>query len=275
MFPRVVLMRTDTTPSNSNFVLSHRPFQNHGLSHGSKNPTASEGGVVVGDAGKPVRCYTNNSDSLTRSWDPQKKPFSKKILVFHSLRNSVYPVCYRGCLCTPDGRAILCNCWAEWCLVMYLQVPMDAWCEWTPKIRGNNVFGVQKRSMKYVFRQRDVPWSVVESAGIDTTEFRPLEVDIITNLISGHVYSEDNASALNKEGLHLLNHDSAIQRKQVCKPREIFNLKLRVQGLCRSLFTVITQRVYVDGKSRKTFANKVVSGIPATFRHKEIKERSQ
>ena len=57
-------MRTDTTPSNSNFVLSHRPFQNHGLSHGSKNPTASEGGVVVGDAGKPVRCYANNSDSL-------------------------------------------------------------------------------------------------------------------------------------------------------------------------------------------------------------------
>ena len=95
----------------------------------------------------------------------------------------------------------------------YLQVRMDAWFEWTPKIRGNNVFGVQKLSVKDVFRQRDVPWPVVESAGIDTTEFRPLEVDIITDLISGHVYSEENASALKKEGLHLLNHDSAIQRK--------------------------------------------------------------
>ena len=112
--------------------------------------------------------------------------------------------------------------------MMYLQVPMDAWCEWTPKIRGNNVFGVQKRSVKDVFRQRDVPWSVVESAGIDTTEFRPLEVDIITNLISGHVYSEENASALNKEGLHLLNHDSAIQRKASLQTEG--NLQFKVES---------------------------------------------
>ena len=53
-------MRTETTHLNSNFVLSHRLFRNHGLSHGSKDPTASEGGVVVGDDGKPVRSYTNN-----------------------------------------------------------------------------------------------------------------------------------------------------------------------------------------------------------------------
>ena len=50
-------MRTETTPSNSNFVLSHRPFRNHGLSHGSKYPTALQGGVVAGDDGNPVRCY--------------------------------------------------------------------------------------------------------------------------------------------------------------------------------------------------------------------------
>ena len=45
-------------------------------------------------------------------------------------------------------------------------------------------------------KKKDVPWLVVESADIDTTEFRPLEVDIITDLISGHGYSEEHASAL-------------------------------------------------------------------------------
>ena len=85
------------------------------------------------------------------------------------------------------------------------------WFEWTSRIRGKHVFREQKLSVKDVFKQKDVPRPVVESAGIDTTEFRPLEVDIITDLISG--YSEENASALKKEGLHLPNHESAIQRE--------------------------------------------------------------
>ena len=71
---------------------------------------------------------------------------------------------------------------------------------------------------------------MVESADIDTTEIRPLEVDIVTNLISGHGYSEENAIALKKAVLHLLNHDSAIQRKASLQTTEFFNLKLRVQG---------------------------------------------
>ena len=54
-----------------------------------------------------------------------------------------------------------------------------------------------KLSVKDVSKKKkDVPWLVVESADIDTTEFRPLEVDIITDLISGHGYSEEHASAL-------------------------------------------------------------------------------
>ena len=51
------------------------------------------------------------------------------------------------------------------------------------KMREKHVFGVQKLSVEDVFKQKDVPWPVVESADIDTTEFRPLEVDIITELI--------------------------------------------------------------------------------------------
>ena len=86
-------------------------------------------------------------------------------------------------------------------------------------------------------------------------------MDIITDLISGHGYSEfeENASALKKEVLHLLNHDSDIKRKARLQTRELFNLNLRVQGLnmelSGSLFTVIAQRVYVDGTSMTTSAN--------------------
>jgi len=65
-------------------------------------------------------------------------------------------------------------------------------------------------------------------------------VDIVTNLISGHGYSEENASALKKEVPHPLNHDSAIQRKVSLQTRDFVNLKLRVQGLnmelCRGPF---------------------------------------
>ena len=48
---------------------------------------------------------------------------------------------------------------------------------------------------------KDVPWREVESADINTTEFRPSEEDIVTDLISGNGYSEENASALKKEVL--------------------------------------------------------------------------
>ena len=83
----------------------------------------------------------------------------------------------------------------------YLQVPADVWFEWTPKMRGKYVLGVQKLSVADVFKQKDVLWPEVESSNIDTTEFRRLEEDIITHLNSGHGYSEENASALKKEVL--------------------------------------------------------------------------
>ena len=83
----------------------------------------------------------------------------------------------------------------------YLQVPADVWFEWTPMMREKYVLGVQKLSVADAFKQKDVPWREVESADINTTEFRPLEEDIVTDLISGNGYSEENASALKKEVL--------------------------------------------------------------------------
>lgn len=109
-------------------------------------------------------------------------------------------------------------------------MPADVWIEWTPKMREKYVLGVQKLSVADVFKQKDVPWPVVESADIDTTEFRPLEEDIVTGLISGHGYSEENASALKKEVLHLLNHPSAIQRKASLQTEGVLQFEVASAG---------------------------------------------
>ena len=77
-----------------------------------------------------------------------------------------------------------------------LQVPVDLWFERTTKMREKYIFRGQKLSVEGVSKKKDVPWPVVESADIDTTEFRPVEVDIITDLISGHGYSEEHVRAL-------------------------------------------------------------------------------
>ena len=71
----------------------------------------------------------------------------------------------------------------------YLQVPADGWFDWSPKLREKYVFEVQKLSVGDVFKQKDVPCPVVESADIDTTEFWPL-------FRSGHRHEPDQWSWL-------------------------------------------------------------------------------
>ena len=95
----------------------------------------------------------------------------------------------------------------------YLQVPADIWFEWTPKMRETYVLGVQKLSLQDVYEQKDVPWPVLEPTDIDSAEFRPLQDDIVTELVDNHGYSNEIAKALKKEVLYLLNHPTAIQRK--------------------------------------------------------------
>lgn len=97
-------------------------------------------------------------------------------------------------------------------------------------MREKYVVGVQKLSVEDVFKQKDVPWLVTESAYIDTTEFRPLDEDIVTDLVSSHGYSEENASALKKEVLHLLNHPSAIQRKASLQTEEVLQFEVASAG---------------------------------------------
>lgn len=81
-------------------------------------------------------------------------------------------------------------------------------------MRKDYVLGIQKLSINDVFKQKDVPWPSFESSRADeTTEFRSLDADIVEDLGNGHGYSEENAEALKKEVLYLLNHPTAIQRK--------------------------------------------------------------
>ena len=57
-------------------------------------------------------------------------------------------------------------------------------------------------------------WPSFESSRAgETTEFRSLDKDVVEELVNSHGYSEENAEALKKEVLYLLNHPTAIQRK--------------------------------------------------------------
>ena len=87
----------------------------------------------------------------------------------------------------------------------------------TPKMREKYVLGVQKLSLADVFKQIQA-------------EFRPLQEDIVTDLISGHGYSEENASALKKEVLHLLNHPSAIHRKASLQTEGVLQFEVASAG---------------------------------------------
>jgi len=71
---------------------------------------------------------------------------------------------------------------------------------------------------------------VVESADIDMMEFMPLDEDITTDLVSIYGYSEENASALKKEVLHLLNHPSAIQRKASLQTKGVLQFEFASAG---------------------------------------------
>ena len=66
----------------------------------------------------------------------------------------------------------------------YLQVRADVLFEWTPQMREEYIRGVQKLSIEEMFKEKDVPWPTLETSGIDEPEFRPLDEDIVTHLVS-------------------------------------------------------------------------------------------
>lgn len=178
-----------------------------------------EAGMVVGDDGKPARCYSNNSESMNNVMRSAKETFLKENPCISQLNKiqftqNVFEVVHAHQM--EELHSAIAGLSDEYILAdhaSYLQVPADVWFEWTPQMRQEYVRGVQKLSIEDVFKQKDVPWPNLEPPDIENTEFRPLDEDIVADLVGNHGYSKENANALRKEVLHLLNHPSAIQRK--------------------------------------------------------------
>ena len=168
----------------------------------------SEAGMVLGDNGKPVRCYANNSESMNNVMRSAKEtylngnPCVSQLNKFQFTKN-VFEVVHAHQMEEPlSAIAWLSDNYILADYASYLKVPADIWFEWTPKMRETYVLGVQKLSLQDVYKQKDVPWPVLEPTDIDSAEFRPLQDDIVTELVDNHGYCN-----------YLLNHPTAIQSK--------------------------------------------------------------
>ena len=96
--------------------------------------------------------------------------------------------------------------------------------------RETYVLGVQKLSLQDVYKQKDVPWPVFEPTDIDSAEFRPLQDDIVTELVDNHGYSNESAKALKEKVLYLLNHPTAIQRKASLQTEGVVQFEVASTG---------------------------------------------
>ena len=97
-------------------------------------------------------------------------------------------------------------------------------------MRETYVLGVQKLSLQDVYKQKDVPWPVLEPTDIDSAEFMPLQDDIVTELVDNHGYSNESAKALKEEVLYLLNHSTAIQRKASLQTEGVVQFEVASTG---------------------------------------------
>ena len=196
----------------------------------------SDAGMVLGDNGKPVRCYTNNSESINNVMRSAKEtylngnPCVSQLNKFQFTKN-VFEVVHahqmeelHSAIAGLSDNYILAD------YARYLQVPADIWFEWTPKMRETYVLGVQKLSLQDVYKQKDLPWPVLEPTNIHSAEFRPLQDDIVTELVDNHGYSNESAKALKEEVLYLLNHPTAIQRKASLQTEGVVQLEVASTG---------------------------------------------
>ena len=195
-----------------------------------------EAGMVVEDDGKPARCYSNNSESMNNVMRSAKETFLKENPSISQLNKiqftrNVFEVVHAHQM--EELHSAIAGLSDEYILAdyaTYLQVPADVWFEWTPQMREEYVRGVQKLSIEEMFKEKDVPWPTLETSGIDEPEFRPLDEDIVTHLVGSHGYSKENADALRKEVLKLLNHPSAIQRKASMQTGGVLQFEVASSG---------------------------------------------
>ena len=194
-----------------------------------------EAGMLLGDNGKRVRCYTNNSESMNNVMRAAKETYLKgnpclsQLNKFQFTKN-VFKVVHAHQM--EELHSAIAGLSDDYILAdhaSYLQVPADIWFEWTPKMRETYVLGVQKLSLQDVYNQKDVPWLELETIDIDA-EFRHLGDDIVTELVDRHGYSNESAKTLEKEVLYLLNHPTAIQRKASLQTEGVVQFEVASTG---------------------------------------------
>lgn len=176
--------------------------------------------MPVGNDGKPLCCYTNSSESMNNVMRSAKETFLKGNPCVSQLNKiqftqNVFEIVHAHQM--EEMQSAIAWVSEEYVLAdnaKYLQVPADVWFELTHEMRKDYVLGIQKLSINDVFQQKDVPWPSFDSSCADErTEFRSLDGEIVEELVNSHGYSKENAEAMKKEVLHLLNHPTAIQRK--------------------------------------------------------------
>lgn len=123
-----------------------------------------QAGMAVGDNGKPLRCYTNNSESMNNVMRCAKETFLKENPCISQLNKiqftqNVFEVVHAHQM--EELHSAIAGLSDEYILAdyaRYLQVPADVWFEWTSQMREEYVRGIQKLSLEGVFKQKDVPW---------------------------------------------------------------------------------------------------------------------
>lgn len=179
-------------------------------------------GMINGENGKPPRCYTNYSESMNNVMKSAKNDFLKKkgsvassTLSKLEFTRHVFEGIHDHQM--EELKSAVAGISDEYRLADYslhLQVPPDVWFEWSTEMRNSYIDNIQKLSMDEIFQQKEVPWpNLEEDVNGNRPEFKQLQLDLARTLTDQFGYSQDNAVAVKREVLNLVNHPTAIQPK--------------------------------------------------------------
>ena len=177
-------------------------------------------GLPNGNNGKPLRSYTNCSESMNHVMKVAKDAFLRENPCVTQLSKlqftkSVFEVIHahqieelQSAIAGVSDAYVLAD------YASYLQVPADVWFEWSPSMRLKYVRNLQKLSVDDIFEEKDVRWPSSESTLADEqSEFTQLSINLAVELTENFGYTKDHAETLEKEVLYLHNHPRAIPRK--------------------------------------------------------------
>ena len=190
------------------------------IRHHMVDKVRRKAGMVDGDNGKPLRSYTNCSESMNHVMKAAKDAFLKENPCIPHLSKlqftkHVFEVIHAHQM--EELQSAVAGVSDDYVLAdyaRYLQVPADVWFEWSASMRQEYMRKFQKLSIEDVFKGKEIPWPTTEYTGSHAqAEFRPLTISIAAELVNNFGYSQENAETLEKEILCLLNHPVAIQRK--------------------------------------------------------------